>query len=475
MRKSISLHSYLSLTNAILILMVLGVIGYIWSRGQQDAIERELQSEVREHALLLATIVSQKYDQNPDLNIDSYQLPADITNADYIVAYLANDLSLHNLGDQPLTVEQSNYFRQYGHTALNGDSNVVRLRWGTRTEESIYASSPVLDHYGKVSGAICVILPLDRLGTQFSRMRLTLLSIVLGVSLIGIIVSFLFTNLITQRVVDAEKLAARVAQGDYQLRLPETGPRELQELATHLNRMAQELQDQTHQRQSLLANVTHELARPLGGLQQGVESLQGGAFKDKELSAELLDNMAQTIRRMELLIDDIGLAAHPTTKPIQLNRTCIQLEPFLRSLVTRSRTAARNHDIEIDFDLPPALPEIYADEKRLNQIMGNLIDNALKFTPREGRINVTVKFPDPEHIQLMVRDSGPGIAAEDAPYIFSPFYQGQAGKRIMQGMGLGLAIARQLAEAHGGSLVLENAPGGGSIAILNLPNKRVLN
>ena len=107
--------------------------------------------------------------------------------------------------------------------------------------------------------------------------------------------------------------------------------------------------------------------------------------------------------------------------------------------------------------------------------MGNLIDNALKFTPREGRINVTVRFPDQEHIQLVVSDSGPGIAPEDLPYIFSPFYQGQAGKRIMQGMGLGLAIARQLAEAHGGSLVLENAPGGGSIAILNLPNKREFN
>jgi len=112
---------------------------------------------------------------------------------------------------------------------------------------------------------------------------------------------------------------------------------------------------------------------------------------------------------------------------------------------------------------------VVADEKRLNQILGNLVDNAIKFTSHGGQIRLSAESAGNEQIRILVRDGGKGISPEEAKHLFEPFYQGDIGRRIKQGMGLGLSIARQLAQIHGGDLTLENHPGGGTLAILTLP------
>ena len=115
------------------------------------------------------------------------------------------------------------------------------------------------------------------------------------------------------------------------------------------------------------------------------------------------------------------------------------------------------------------LPAAYADEKRLNQIVGNLVDNAIKFTPRGKTIRVLAERVGEGNIHIIVHDGGKGIAQDEAEHLFEPFYQGNVGRHIKQGMGLGLAIAQQLAQAHGGTLFLKNYPEGGALAILTLP------
>jgi signal transduction histidine kinase len=120
--------------------------------------------------------------------------------------------------------------------------------------------------------------------------------------------------------------------------------------------------------------------------------------------------------------------------------------------------------VQVDEDVP----HIRVDEKRLNQIISNLVDNAIKFTQRGKVVNLMAERIDESNIRIMVHDGGKGINADEANRYFEPFFQGAQGRHIKQGMGLGLAIAQQLAQAHGGSLSLENHPAGGAVAILTL-------
>jgi len=296
-----------------------------------------------------------------------------------------------------------------------------------------------------------------------------LVGAIVVVAFLGVGVSFLLTHLFSRQFSRAQRLAASVAKGNYGLRIPEEGPTELRDLSQYLNQMAEKLQEQLSARRRLLANVAHELARPLAGLQLGIESLRKGAIHDPDLADDLLVSMGQTIRRFEGLIDDITLAARPENNPIELQHTALAVEPFLKGVATRYWSLANSRELRLDVWVEADLPPVLADEKRLNQIIGNLMDNAVKFTPPGKTIRLSAERANQAEIWFQVQDGGQGISTDEANHLFEPFYQGNVGRRIKQGMGLGLSIAHQLALAHGGSLALENHPEGGTLARLTLP------
>jgi two-component system sensor histidine kinase BaeS len=204
-------------------------------------------------------------------------------------------------------------------------------------------------------------------------------------------------------------------------------------------------------------------------LQLGIEGLRKGAIQDPNLADDLLVSMGQTVQRLGDLIDDITLAAQPVDHPVELNRAELAVEPFLKGIATRFWPMAENRKVRLEVRVDSDVPYVWADEKRLNQIVGNLVDNAIKFTPNGKVIRLSAERADEDCIRIMVQDGGKGLQSEEAEHLFEPFYQGELGRRIKQGMGLGLSIAHQLAQAHGGSLTLENHPAGGAIAILTLP------
>lgn len=469
MKKSLGIQSYLILSNVFLIVLALGVVGSIWSSGQEVMVERALRGEVRERAILISALIAGNLTQQPEANLDSLLLPESEIKDDLTAVFVSADLRARSLNDHPITDELQQYINRYAQSAFSGHITTSEIYDQGGTRESIYSAAPVRDENGQIIGVVCLILPLDPLENHFASIRTTFFEAAAGAALLGLIISALLAVSISRQITAAKQLVELVSDGDYHLRLPEIGPKEFRELAGYLNRMVDELEKQTQQRQTLLSNVTHELARPLGGLRLGIDSLKGGAINDPIIANDLLTSMSQTIQRMESLLDDITLAAHPKTRPIVLDIKPINLTRFLQALVVRFKPAAKNRNIEINLNLPDHLPVINADEKRLNQIMGNLVDNALKFTGRDKPVIISAKAVDERQVQLLVQDGGQGLSPKDMPYLFLPFYQGQSGKRIRQGMGLGLVIARQLAEIHGGTLELKNHPSGGAIAILTLP------
>lgn len=469
MKKTLSIRAYLGLSHALLLIISLSALGYIWSREEYQVITQRLQSTMRERAQLLSNIIRHEIEEHDQIKLEPDDIPTAGFNENILSIFIDSSGTLQELIPGTISQHQKEFFLK-----LNNQNQINTYSYATLVKSelgmtNVYAVAPVLDNQSQTIGKVCLLMPLGDLESYILRLRWLLIAAIIVITLLGIGVSILLTNYFSRQFSHTQKLAATVAEGKYHLRIPEAGPTELRDLSHYLNVMAERLQEQLKTRQTLLANVTHELARPLAGLLLGIESLRKGAIQDPNLADDLLVNMGQTIQRLEGLIDDITLAAQPDTRKIELRRTELAVEPFLEGVATRFWSLAESRGIRIEVTVNAGLPPVLVDEKRLNQIIGNLVHNAIKFTPRDKVIHLSAERADEDHIHLMVRDGGKGISSEDAKHIFEPFYQGDMGIRLKQGMGLGLSIAHQLAQAHDGSLTLENHPAGGAIAILTLP------
>ncbi|MGB7873820.1 MAG: HAMP domain-containing sensor histidine kinase [Anaerolineales bacterium] len=423
---------------------------------------------MRDRISLLSRIMSHEFAEYGEMRLDEAEFPIISQEENLLAVFIDHSGSLYELVPGTISPRQEELFRELSDEFPAYKDSFVALIQSESETTSVYAAAPVVDEKDQSIGTVCLLMPLGDLETYTLRLRWLLISAIIIVALLGVGVSILITNYFSRQFSQAQGLAATVAHGNYHLRIPEAGPTELRDLSHYLNQMAEKLHDQLKTRQRLLSNVAHELARPLAGLQLGIESLRKGAIQDPDLADDLLVSMGLTIHRFESLIDDITLAAQPETRPIELNRAALAVEPFLQGVATRFWSLADSRGLRIVVRVEAGLLPVSADEKRLNQIMGNLVDNAIKFTPHGKTIRLSAEHADEGNVRILVHDGGKGISPDEAEHLFEPFYQGDVGRRIKQGMGLGLSIAQQLAQAHGGSLTLENHPQGGTIAILTL-------
>jgi two-component system sensor histidine kinase BaeS len=168
------------------------------------------------------------------------------------------------------------------------------------------------------------------------------------------------------------------------------------------------------------------------------------------------------------LLDDLTHLYDQTLGSLELNRQPVALHSWLSQVAAPWRETAQEKGVQWQTDFPPNLPTVEIDPDRLAQALGNIVSNAIKFTPRRGSVEIHAGI-EKDSIWIRVRDSGPGIPPEEQERVFTPFYRGSVGSRFPQGMGLGLSIARDLVNAHGGSIELDSALGAGSTFTIWLP------
>jgi signal transduction histidine kinase len=221
-------------------------------------------------------------------------------------------------------------------------------------------------------------------------------------------------------------------------------------------------------RRQLLANLMHELGRPLGAIRSAVQALLHGADQDAQLSGDLLHGINEETIRLQHLLDDLsGLQEHVLGR-LELKPSPVQLNDWLVSTLSPWEASARQKGLTWVEEISPQLPVAMMDSDRMAQAMGNILSNAIKFTPTGGEVMVRVKAED-DLLAMDVGDTGPGISEDEREKIFQPFYRGLHGRRIVEGMGLGLSIAKDIIAAHGGELQLETTPGRGSRFRLQIP------
>jgi signal transduction histidine kinase len=289
---------------------------------------------------------------------------------------------------------------------------------------------------------------------------------------VGIILGWSLALNLSKPIREVTKAINDLAHGNQQAQVAERGPDEIRQLAQSFNFLNQRLSSLEKARKQLLANLVHELGRPLGALRSAIQALAGGAGNDPRLLADLTTGMDDHAARLQHLLEDLAHLHDQVLGNLELEYQQLELSDWLPKVLRPWQESAQDKHLVWQTDIPPDLPQISADPNRLASVVENLVSNAIKYTQPGGMVSVSA-LVEGEEILIGVKDNGSGIAAEEQQKVFEPFYRGNQGRRFKQGMGLGLSIARDLMEAHGGRITLESAPGQGSQFTIHLPMKNV--
>ncbi len=302
---------------------------------------------------------------------------------------------------------------------------------------------------------------------RLNQAAITAAAVAGGLSmLIAIFLAYRLLRPVRELSQSVQKLGA----GDLSERAPIYGSDEIAVLARNFNQMADSLQDAEQSRRAMTADIAHELRNPLAVQRANLEALQDGIYP---LTPENLEPVMEQNILLSRLVDDLRTLALADAGRLQLERSSVNLAVLLDSVVDRYNPQASKNNVEIIKTWPSEHESercvISVDSVRIEQVIGNLLSNALRYTPRGGNIQVSLVCSE-RKIDVDVHDSGPGIAEDSLNYVFERFYRGDTSRsREAGGTGLGLAIARQLVEAHGGELKASNHPAGGAEFKMTLP------
>ena len=232
------------------------------------------------------------------------------------------------------------------------------------------------------------------------------------------------------------------------------------------------LQDVTRLRQvettrrEFVSNVSHELRSPLASVRAMVETLEAGALGNREVALDFLSRIESDIRRMTTLVDELLELSRLESGQMPIHLAPLSVDEVAGEIVARFKGQAAAAGVKLHLDLSPNLPYVMAEAGKLDQILTNLLENALRFTPEGGKVDVSASTCQ-QWVNLTVSDTGVGIPSEHLPHVFERFYKVDRSRRD-GGTGLGLAIAKHLVQAHGGDISVSSTEGRGSSFTLTL-------
>ena len=289
-------------------------------------------------------------------------------------------------------------------------------------------------------------------------------SLIVGATAAGGI-SYVASKRIMKPLQQMKETVQQFAAGDLEERMPESAIPELNQLGVSFNSMASSLGDVEKRRRDLVSDLTHELRTPLTVVRGYLEELADGSI---ESSPELYLRLVRETRRLERLISDLQQLSQAEAGYLSINLQSVNLIPLLKSLVERFQDQLLEEGPTIDLVYPKELPPALADLDRTEQILVNLLGNAVRYT-QAGSIMVKVEKID-NQIWIAIEDTGIGIAQEDLPYVFERFWRADPSRSSYSGgTGIGLAIVRRLVQLQGGKIEVSSTLGKGSIFRFSLP------
>ncbi len=289
--------------------------------------------------------------------------------------------------------------------------------------------------------------------------------------LVGLIGTFVWLRRAVLRpVTQVSQAMRRFGSGRKRTRAPETGPTELREMARTFNEMASSLVQRQEDGLTFLAGVAHDLRNPLSALKMSTAIVDPSKA---DVSPERVQKMVTLVRRqvarLDRMVGDLLDASRIEAGKLELKFEERDARELARGVVELYQATGSSHELILSLPDSPVL--LFCDGTRIEQVLNNLVSNALKYSPPGKRVDVTVHLEGEEAL-LCVADEGIGISAEEQRQLFAPFKRARGAREHAPGAGLGLSVARRIVEAHGGAIEVESHPGQGSVFRVRLPLAR---
>ena len=330
-----------------------------------------------------------------------------------------------------------------------------------------YCTAGVIDQ-SDVIGVVMLSSPVQTMMQNLYELRDQMLMIFIVVAVIAIVFCLVFSQIITKPITALTKSIQRMARGDFSTRVKVRGSGEMRRLARTFNSMSEKIESLDQARNQFVSNASHELKTPLATMKIMIESLIYQPEMEVGLRTEFMSDINREIDRLSSVVTDLLTLVRMDVKDVKLTRENLSLSALIRdtkhllSPMIKKRSQTVNLSIQDDCDM-------YADRTKLQQVVYNLMENAVKYTQEGGTVDVTLQRIGRDAV-MTVKDNGPGIPAEHLPHIFDRFYRvDKARSREAGGTGLGLAIVHQLVMLHGGEIHVESEEGNGTSFIVELP------
>jgi signal transduction histidine kinase len=369
-------------------------------------------------------------------------------------------------------------FGRGGLTLADADGRVVFAGQGHTVGQQLtpaeLAEGQTIEVEGQVVGTLIPVPDAPGYGGPagsafLGRTNQALLWGAAGAALVALAIGWLLARALTRPLKALTRASHAIAQGDLQQRVDLRSHDELGELAAAFNRMSADLARVSQLRRQMTADIAHDLRTPLSMILAHTEALRDGVLPPSPETHTLLHDEALRLNR---LVEDLRTLSLADAGELALSRRPTAPGALLERAVASQSVRAQQQQVAVQAEAQPDLPAVDSDPDRIVQVLGNLLDNALRYTPEGGQITcrVTRAAAPAAPVTFCVADSGPGIAGDDLPHVFERFYRADKSRqRDANGSGLGLAIARSIVEAHGGRIWAESQVGQGARFFVELP------
>ena len=326
-------------------------------------------------------------------------------------------------------------------------------------------------HEGRMIGAVLLTTPVTELRQAILDVEEQLLTVFACTAGAALAAALIFAVTLTAPIKALTSTIRRMGKGDLSARVEVHASGEMKELADSYNAMAEKIENFDHSRSQFVQNASHELKTPLATMKILLENLIYQPDMPVELRAEFMQDMNHEIDRLSGIITDLLTLTQMDSAESTVKHDAVDFSALCEETVHTLRPAAEKAHLRLQADIA-ANVVLSGDESKLSQVVYNLIDNAVKYTPEGGCVTVELIASRSEAV-FTVRDNGIGIPETDVKHIFDRFYRvDKARSRATGGTGLGLSIVRQMVQLHGGEITVESVPGEGSVFTVTLPVRK---
>ncbi len=451
----------------VVLLLILEVIAalVIQSYYYQQA-ENSLYSRARSFADMLSV-----YAEHSQLDFEASardymeQFP-DKEKIEFQVLSATGDILASTTGFIPESAELEDFRSAVqAHTTDEGEPKGVWVGKSGTGQKVMAVSLLITDRGGVAYGAIRYLVALDRVDAQIVLLVSVMFAFGVAVLFFVMLSSAYFVGSILKPLTEIGVTAKKIAQGDYSCRVQKRHDDEIGELCDTINEMAMDIADAGRLQNEFISSVSHELRTPLTAIKGWSETLRDDTLRDEEMLKKGLDVISSEAERLSGMVEDLldfsRIRQFKPTGP----REKMDVFAEVQEAVFLFRDRALREEITLQCVEQEKLPPILGDRDRLRQVFVNILDNAMKYSRKHGNVRVDAATV-PDGVQIVISDNGIGISAKDLPNVKQKFYRAN---NNIPGSGIGLAVAEEIIQSHGGTLELESTEGQGTVVTVTLP------